>query len=90
VDLHISSLTKAALKSAKARGVRLGAPDMAKLGVDVQAVADVYSRFRTLGATSAELNRLGVPTAKGARWHPRTVSIALKSQKAVDIPLPSE
>lgn len=83
----ISKRTKAALKEAKARGVRLGGyrEQTLKRNVFAKAKADEHAAkiWRTVetrrnaGATyqaiADELNALGVKTARGGAWYPTTV-----------------
>ncbi|MEW1854686.1 recombinase family protein [Streptomyces albidoflavus] len=79
----ISLRTKAALKAAKARGVKLGGErpeaqrrhDAVKATADENArrVSNVILRSRKIGRTyrdiADELNQLGVQTARGGRWY---------------------
>ena len=79
----ISLRTKAALKAAKARGVKLGGarPEARRRHDAVKAMADanaervnsIILRSRKEGnsyrAIASELNRLGVATARGSEWH---------------------
>ncbi len=80
---QISARTKAALAAAKARGVRLGVAGRENLNRDVQlrkAAADsfagklrgIITGFKAAGLTQrqmvAELNQLGIRTAKGGNW----------------------
>ena len=84
----ISQRTKAALQSAKARGVQLGnPPELQAVNAERERAADETARelapvieqlrgegFGTIRALCAELNRRGIPTASGrGRWHKRTV-----------------
>jgi site-specific DNA recombinase len=82
--------TTAALEAARERGTKLGAPSMVERVVDgVRTVdtekADVVRLIQGLYASgewsleslAAELNSRGVPTAKGGRWHKRTVRVAV-------------
>ena len=83
----ISTRTKAALKAAKARGVKLGGarPEAEKRHLAVKKLADQNAKrvmpiivdSRKLGKSLREiakvLNDLGVTTAKGGRWHQSTV-----------------
>lgn len=79
----ISARTKAALQAAKARGVVLGSTGMANLKPNIEArqeVADAFAgklksiiegmkaRGLTQRAMCAELNQLGIKTAKGGEW----------------------
>lgn len=79
----ISLRTKAALKAAKARGVKLGGarPEAQRRHNAVKAVADasaervssIILRSREAGSSyrdiAAELNFLRLPTARGCEWH---------------------
>ncbi|MDO9141934.1 MAG: recombinase family protein [Methylobacter sp.] len=80
---QISTRTKAALQAAKARGVILGATGMANLKPNIevrQQAADAFAiklkaiiasmkvRGLTQRSMCAELNQLGVKTAKGGEW----------------------
>lgn len=83
----ISKRTKAALKSAKERGVKLGgqrpeadrrhAAVKAKADANAVRVGDLILRSRTAGssyrAIADDLNRLEVRTARGGRWFPAQV-----------------
>jgi DNA invertase Pin-like site-specific DNA recombinase len=79
----ISSRTKAALQAAKARGVVLGAAGATNLKPNIeqrqQAAAEfagnlkgiiesMMARGLSQRAMCEELNKLGVPTARGGRW----------------------
>ncbi len=84
-----SERTVSALAAAKARGQILGAPPMGVRVVDGVRVEDAavvasIARARALRAEgksyatiAAALNEEGAPTAKGGRWHVRTVRVAL-------------
>lgn len=75
----ISQRTIDALKAVAARGTKLGAPSMVRLGVDVALVKELYATGKfSMRALADELNVRGVSTAKGGRWWPNTVQIALK------------
>jgi len=76
----ISERTKAALQAAKARGVKLGNPnlhlnnDKAKAQAQLFAdkLKDTLAGWKAQGLTQramvAQLNTLGVPTARGSMW----------------------
>jgi len=80
---QISTRTKAALQAAKVRGVILGATGMANLKPNIEArqqAADAFAnnlkgtiegmkvRRLTQRSMCAELNQLGIKTAKGGEW----------------------
>lgn len=83
----ISKRTKAALKSAKERGVKLGGerPKAQRRHAAVKALADenarrvrhLIIRSRNAGSTyrqiADELNRLEVQTVRGGLWHPAQI-----------------
>ncbi|GAB5480144.1 MAG: recombinase family protein [Marinobacter nauticus] len=85
----ISIRTRAALKAAKARGVRLGNPHAAQVAplahkanrdrADrfAETIAPLIDRMRRRGlsyaAIAAELNDRHIPTARGGAWHGTTV-----------------
>ena len=77
----ISERTKASLAAAKARGVKLGgANTQSELAAkEAQARAEelrpVFAELADLSArkTAEELNRRGVPTPAGGKWHAVTV-----------------
>ncbi|KEP69452.1 DNA invertase [Thioclava dalianensis] len=88
----ISKRTKAALQEAKARGVQLGGlrdatmkrNEAAREAADAaaQRVAQIILPMRNSGSTLAQiadaLNAAALPTPRGKRWAPMTVSNALK------------
>jgi len=77
----ISERTKASLAAAKARGVKLGGTnaqsELAAKEAQVRAeeLRRVFTELADLSARKAaeELNRRGVPTPAGAKWHAVTV-----------------
>jgi DNA invertase Pin-like site-specific DNA recombinase len=86
----IGQRTKAALAAAKSRGVRLGA-NGAKLAECHKAEATAYAvtiRERIAAAILAgasttreiadHLNRVGMPSRQGGRWHPASVTRVMR------------
>lgn len=86
----ISERTTAALKAAKARGVKLGKhgkklakANKADADAFAQSLVPVLQDLREEGITSmraiaAELNRRAVPTARGGKWHLTSVANLLR------------
>ena len=93
----ISQRTKSALRAAKERGVRLGAPvhhidalaiaKKEKAAKDAQKVSGVILPLRASGQTLRQicdvLNTSGLETERGAKFHPPLVSRMLKTLEAV-------
>lgn len=91
----ISQRTKAALAAAKARGTVLGNPQWEKSLSKARAarklaplppeligqVADHRAQGWTLRRIAAHLESIGVPTPRGRRWHPETISTLLARQE---------
>jgi site-specific DNA recombinase len=75
----ISERTTDALAELKAQGRKLGAPSMVALAWDrIALVKELYETGTYTHVTLAEeLNRRGVPAAKGGKWWPKTVRTAL-------------
>jgi DNA invertase Pin-like site-specific DNA recombinase len=86
----ISERTKAALKTAKARGVRLGSPNLGKARRAASEAAERHAegvlplvlplreRGLSLRAIAAELTAKGVKTARGGRWQAEQVAELLR------------
>jgi site-specific DNA recombinase len=76
----VSERTSDALAELKAQGKKLGAPSMADLGIgdSIRLVQQLYAAGgHTHVSLAEELNRRGVPTAKGGKWWAKTVRTAL-------------
>lgn len=76
----VSERTKDALAEVKAQGRKLGAPSMLALGAaeSIGIAKKLYATGKFSHRTLAvELNKRGVPTAKGGKWWPKTVRAAL-------------
>lgn len=79
----VSERTRDALAEVKAQGRKLGAPSMLDLGAieSVRLAQELYaSGSYTHRSLAEELNRRGVPTAKGGKWWPKTVRSALLAE----------
>ena len=90
----MSKRTKDAMQIAKTRGMRFGNPDprsASKKAVQVLKVQTVEYQMSvrpllqklqqegyTLSGSAQELNRRGVPTARGGRWYATTVKNILQ------------
>jgi DNA invertase Pin-like site-specific DNA recombinase len=74
---RISERTRAALASAKARGIRLGANGVALAAQHKAAAEDRALAIRTDGLTfrqaAERMNAMQVPTAGGKHWHSTSV-----------------
>lgn len=80
----ISERTKAALAAKKARGERLGAPQV----LPDELVTRIIRERRdgsTLQAIADRLIADGEPTARGGRWQPSVIRKVLISQRAVEL-----
>jgi DNA invertase Pin-like site-specific DNA recombinase len=91
----VSDRTVGALQAAQARGVILGAPKMTERVVDgvrqtdpaklavVRQIQDLRADGLSYARIAAKMNDDGIPSANGARWHVRTVRVALAVEPAV-------
>lgn len=76
----VSERTKDALAELKSQGKKLGRPSMVESGAQesVKLAQMLYATGEfTHRSLANELNRRGIPTARGGRWWPKTVRSAL-------------
>jgi hypothetical protein len=95
-NMTTSALTKAALAASKAKGTKLGTHGKV-LAVEQKKKADQYALsmsilisevqqdgHKTLRAISDELNRRGIPSARGGKWSYTTVHRVQKRLRKVN------
>ncbi|MEZ5017273.1 MAG: recombinase family protein [Flavipsychrobacter sp.] len=96
--VQISKRTTAALRAAKARGVKLGKHGRDVLSKKNHREADCFAEkmkpiieqiqtngIRTIRGITGELNRLKVTTYRNKKWHPNTVHNLIKRIKRLNI-----
>lgn len=81
----IAERTKASLAAKRARGDQLGRKVSADLQPVYRRIIAERAAGRSLPAIAASLNDEGVPTARGATWHPSTIAAVLSSQAAAKL-----
>lgn len=82
----IGERTRVALQYKKAQGVRLGAPALGATPAEIETlrhIVQLRAEGMTLQQIAAHLNTDEWKTKRGGRWHPMTVSNALK--RAVEV-----
>ena len=68
----IGQRTKEALAEKRRSGVRLGRPPVLPMAIRTR-IRSMRQRHETLSGIANVLNREGVPTAHGGRWHATTI-----------------
>lgn len=79
----ISSRTREAMATAKARGQRLGRP-VQQSPVARKTVVEMRQQGATLAQIADALTEARIPTAQGGQWWPSTVRAMLESQRLDD------
>jgi DNA invertase Pin-like site-specific DNA recombinase len=80
----ISARTSEALQAKKAAGARLGRP----VTLDPETRTRIITNYRagvSLAEIARTLNAESVPTARGGRWYPSTISAVLRSVRLDDL-----